>query len=275
MTSQAETYKQLGIELGPELEAEYGNSPMPEVVRPVDRKAALQASREVLAPVSSDLAKQLDALDTNSGEVESALSGERQASQESDVDGSNDLSWLDLPEDLGLAETKDVPEVPDTPEAKKFAEDFKQYLGFDISELRTGVQAFKAMQDEIAKVRAERTANQAVKDLKATWGVDGTEFDNRIKQVTERHGKYKANKALYDQLDNIEGAKLIWAKIEQEGKAKKPEVPQFDRSSKNTSPVSSTEKGTITWAQIESLSDSEYQRLLPKINKMMLEGKIK
>lgn len=173
------------------------------------------------------------------------------------------LEELDLPGDVGLPEQPvDVNELPDTPEAKKFAEDFQKYLGFSVDEFRQASKDYQQTIQYINQVRAEQYKIQAQNTLANDWGVDTTEVQSRLEKVKERFNKYPQD--MQERLDNVEGAKLIWAKIEQEQglQSNNTQVPQFQRSTQRTAP---RQQPMFTQRELDNMSPDEYQRNADRI----------
>ena len=210
-----------------------------------------------------DLQERLDSLDkpqeeasTQSNDVQPE-SGEKLPS----------LDELDLPtEQPQSTSTKEVPVqesagLPETPEAKKFAEDFKQYLGFDISELRGGIQELEQYRQQIALEKQQQAQEKQLGSLQQEWGLDKAEFDGRMNQIIDRFQKYSPE--MQQRLDTLEGAKLIWAKIEQEMKDSNS-VPQFQKSSFNGS---GGKKFLFSASEIKAMNKSEYSKNADKILK--------
>ncbi|MBD2200155.1 MULTISPECIES: hypothetical protein [Calothrix] len=160
-----------------------------------------------------------------------------------------DLSYLDLPQEIN-----NVNEPPQysTPEFKQFNEQFKQYAGVDFKEAVNMVQELQAF-------KQQQTVNSQLNTLKQEWGVDDKEVTQRLELIRERFVKYPPQ--LQAQLDNPEGAKLIWAKLEQERQVSS--VPQLDRG-RRTTPGSNT-KYLFSKSQIDKMSDSEYRQNANKI----------
>ena len=168
-----------------------------------------------------------------------------------------DLAELDLPEDLGL-EAKNEEQKEVAPEFKKFAEDFEKYMGMPIEQ-------FKASQQEaiqyVNQVKAEQAKVEATKLLSNEWGVEATEVESRLEQVQERFNKYPED--MRKRLDSVEGAKLIWAKIEQESASRlNKQVPQFQRS---RSQSTASPKAMFTQAEIDKMSPDVYARNADRI----------
>lgn len=177
-------------------------------------------------------------------------------------EGLPSLEELDLPEDLGVdtSEKQDVPELPDTEEAKKFAEQFQQYLGISVDEFRNAAQDYRKTIEYVNEVRAEQERKQALSSLQSEWGVDSNEVQQRLEKVQERFNKYPEE--MRNRLDNLEGAKLIWAKIQSEEQAQKtqPDVPQFQKSkTAGQAPKAGSNQVRFTREQIAKMTPQEYE----------------
>lgn len=224
----------------------------------------------------SDVEKRLQGLEISTQEeTQEASQDQSVPQQEPEAQSATDsnlptLDQLTLPEDVGVEAPKEVQQLPDTPEAKKFAEDFQKYLGFSVDEFRSAAKDYQATIEYMNQVRQEQYINQSVQSLSKDWGVDATETKARLEKVQERFGKYNAE--LQSQLDSIEGAKLIWAKLEQEARANNEPVPTFQKSKGMTSVGN---KPLFTKAEINNMSKAEYERNADRILYAYANGLIK
>lgn len=177
---------------------------------------------------------------------------------EDQKDSLPSLDELDLPEDLGLpgSEEGEVPELPDTEEAKQFAKQFQEYLGVSVEEFRAAAQDYKKTIEYVNQVRAENYYRQSIQSLSNEWGIGGEEVESRLETIRERFNKYP--KEMRDKLDSPEGAKLIWAKIEQEQKKQQPEVPTFQKSTPGSPKNAGGKKPLFTREQLEKMTPEEY-----------------
>lgn len=191
-----------------------------------------------------------------------------------DKDNLPDLAELDLPEDLGVEPGegfKEVAQLPDTPEAKKFAEDFQTYLGISVEDFRQAAQDYTKTIEYFNQVKAEQYRKEAINTLSNEWGVGVTEVSSRLEQVQERFNKYPQE--MRDRLDSLEGAKLIWAKIEQETSAKNNrDIPKLERSRGVTS---TAPKVMFTQREIDNMSREEYERNADRIYRAYQLGLVK
>lgn len=201
--------------------------------------------------------------DETSADQSSAQSEEVQT-QVKEQSGLPSLEELELPETSEVKPsekaTDEKLDIPDTPEAKKFAEDFKQYLGFDIEELRGGMKELQQLRQEAIQIQQKAAQEREMNTLREEWGIDQGNFDERMKMIVQRFSAYPPE--MQKRLDNIEGAKLIWAKLEQE-QAKQP-VPKFQKS---TGKTSLGKQPMFTKSEIDSMSSSEYAKNADKILK--------
>lgn len=186
-------------------------------------------------------------------------SKEQKPEEKEQKDGLPGLDELDLPEDLGIQgeEGEEVPELPDTEEAKAFAEQFQKYLGISVEEFRTAAQDYKKTIEYVNQARQEQYYNKAVNSLSQEWGVDQNEVETRLEKVRERFNKYPED--MRNRLDSPEGAKLIWAKIEQEQQRQQPEVPTFQKSS-SAGTQGQQRKPRFTREQLAQMTPEEYSR---------------
>lgn len=209
----------------------------------------------------SDLEQRLQSLDTTEQTEETSTQAEVKPSPE--TSNLPDLSELDVPtqQPVQTQPQAEPTALPDTPEAKKFAEDFKNYLGFDITELRTGVQELQKYRQQVAQEAAQAAQVKQTASLQQEWGLQGDAFDSRMSQIVERFKQYSPE--MQKRLDNVEGAKLIWAKIQEE--SKNSDVPQFMKSSPGVS--SGGKKPMFTRAEIMNMSKEQYAKNADRILK--------
>ena len=251
-----------GVELGAELEQEVLQSTIQEPV----------AKEPITVPAVSEVEQRLNALTEVEPEV---VEPEVEQARVKTDDPTDDLmkAWEKLDPDSVFNVEKEPLALPETPEAQKFAEDFKQYLGFDVTELREGVQSFQQMQKEIQTYRAQKAVDKQLSDLKSEWKIDGADFDARMEKVVERFGKLPQGER--DKFDSIEGTKFIWARIEQEERAKNDKsksVPTFEKSRSKSTPGA---KPVFTQAEIDGMSMEQYERNADKIAYAYANGLVK
>lgn len=223
----------------------------------------VKQTTEVKQPETEDnsLESRLSLISETEEDLTSAPEGEVQP-PEKETSSLPSLEELELP---SQPEKQDKPEeekldIPDSPEAKKFAEDFRQYLGFDIDELRSGMKELQQLRQEAFEQQQRAVQEREMNKLREEWGIDQGTFDQRMKQVVERFGAYPPE--MQKRLDNLDGARLIWAKLEQE-QAKQP-VPQFQKSSGRTSVGT---QPMFTKSEIDKMSSAEYAKNADKILK--------
>lgn len=175
---------------------------------------------------------------------------------------NQDLSYLALPEDFGIASTPPklpaVNTIADTPEAREAA----QKLGYSLEQINTFVQASQQAQQKVTQYEAQIRSQRQLNQLRQEWGVDQNEFQNRMAQVVDRFKKY--DKATQQRLDTVEGAKLIYAYLQQQNQQSKPNVPQFQKSNSSAN-AQAQPKYMYTEAQINKMSNEEYRTNSDKI----------
>lgn len=158
-----------------------------------------------------------------------------------------DLSFLDAPK---VEPTQNDPTTDEGFTA--FGEQFKKYTGVDFK------QAVD-MLSELQQTKQQQVVQQQVTNLQNTWGVDSAETDRRLALIRQRFQKYPPQ--LQAQLDNEEGARLIWAKLQMESQT---QVPQLDRASNRTATASS--KWMYTQSQITGMDNDTYRKEADRIS---------
>ena len=126
---------------------------------------------------------------------------------------------------------------------------------------------------ELQQFRQQQLIQQQQNDLQKEWG---NQFDERLNLVKE----YFNNNLTPEQqsaLDNADGAKLIWAKIQQEQSANQPNVPNYQQQASNQTPMqrvnnASTPNYMFTRSQIDSMSTQEYQKNIKDIEYAFVNG---
>jgi hypothetical protein len=126
---------------------------------------------------------------------------------------------------------------------------------------------------ELQQFRQQQLIQQQQSELQKEWG---NQFDERLNLVKE----YFNNNLTPEQqsaLDNADGAKLIWAKIQQEQSANQPNVPNYQQQSSNQTPMqrvnnASTPNYMFTRSQIDSMSTQEYQKNIKDIEYAFVNG---
>jgi len=182
---------------------------------------------------------------------------EQTATQEQPTD---DLSYLALPEDFGIATQTPQPTIPavapivDTPAAREAA----KALGYSLEDINAFIAQSTQAAQKVSQYENAIRQQRQLSQLQTEWGVDRAEFQNRMSAITERFKKY--DKATQQRLDTVEGAKLIWAYLQQQQQQSKPNVPQFQKSAPNAPTPGTQPKYMFTQAQIDSMSNEEYRK---------------
>lgn len=112
-----------------------------------------------------------------------------------------------------------------------FETQFEEKFGLP---LKDAVEGIKALQTQLVEFQTEYSTAREMAKLQRIWGVDDNEFDTRLQKVAEYSQKLPPD--MLQKLDNVDGAQLLWAKIElEESKARPtalPTAPQFLSGSK-------------------------------------------
>ena len=152
-------------------------------------------------------------------------------------------------------------ELPDDDNAKAFKSAFEKYLGFPLEDLKTYAQQYQQSQEAIKQLQAQNYERNSVQSLAQEWGVDYTTAQSRLNSVKERFNQYDQN--MQARLDNLEGAKLIWSRLELE-RNQKSQIPQFQRSS-SMSNIGTANDYMFTEKQLDSMSPDEYAQNADRI----------
>ena len=198
-------------------------------------------------------------------QTEAPASQQPSTTQQPSISEEQDLSWLSAP----TSEPSTAPAaLPDTPEAKKFATDFQQYLGFSVDELRAGIQEMQQMRTHFAQVQTQAAIQRQEKELSEAWGISGDALNDRLSIVRERFSKLPPE--MQSRLDNPEGAKMIWARLQQE--EQQSGIPVFQRSTGLGMSNAGQKKPQFTRSQIQSLTAQQYERYAPQILQAYQQG---
>ena len=231
------------------------NDGVDEVERKLQQLAESQPS-EVVPPTQTEVPASNQPLTTQSPISESS---QQQTEQ--------DLSWLSAPTKPTADESIGT-QLPDTPEAKKFASDFQQYLGFSVEELRAGIQEMQQMRTHFAQVQSNAAIQRQERELSESWGISGDALKDRLDLVRERFAKLPPE--MQSRLDNPEGAKMIWARLQQE--EQQSGIPVFQKSTGLGMSNAGGKKPQFTRSQIQRLTPQQYERYAPQILQAYQQG---
>jgi hypothetical protein len=112
--------------------------------------------------------------------------------------------------------------------------------------------------EEMQQFKAQQQVEQQKQALQQEWGDN---FNERIDQVKQ----YFNNRLTSEQqqaLDNADGARLIWAKIQQEQQANQPQPPNFQPQQGQSPEQAVAQPSTsymYTKSQLKKMSLKEYQ----------------
>jgi hypothetical protein len=135
------------------------------------------------------------------------------------------------------------------------------------AKLGVSIEAVVAMLEDFGSFRNQQLIDQQQAPLKNEWGAS---FSERYDLVVERFKTLPAD--MQKALDNVEGARLIWAQLEKEGAQVTPSagVPRFDR----TGVVNNRQKAKFlyTLSELDNIPFKEYQAQQEKINDAFARG---
>ena len=173
------------------------------------------------------------------------------------------LAGLTDEEEPEEAEIEETAPDGDTPSAR-FTAEFEDQFGMSVADA-------KALVQELAAERSERTVRQQQADLATHWGVTTDEVTERLTIVRQFWEKLPVEKQA--QYDNAEGAKAIYAKL---AASNKTGTPKLDRNSTKTTSSGQT-KWMYTQEQINTLmkDPAEYAKEADNILRAYQLGKVK
>lgn len=128
---------------------------------------------------------------------------------------------------------------------KQLGEMFKDVLGVDLKSAHEMVMDLQKQQAVLAEQQAERAFQEQVRSLQDEWGVNEAELNRRLNAVVEY--AQKLPEGIRQQVDNPEGFKLLWSRLE--GKQAAPKTSS--RSSAST--ATSSKKYVFKKSEINSM----------------------
>lgn len=153
-------------------------------------------------------------------------------------------------------------DLPNDENATKFKQAFEKYLGFPLEDLKTYSQQYAQAVGELQRIRGEQNYTNSVNQLAQNWGVDTATAEGRLDQIQKRFALY--SKDMQARLDNVEGAKLIWSRLEAERQARENSIPQFQSSRAGFVP-NNNNNWMFSESQLDAMSPEEYERNADKI----------
>lgn len=174
-------------------------------------------------------------------------------------------------EDLGAQPQQDEQQGQEAPEGQQQTEDdwfrqrFQEYFGVDPQE---AAQRFQ----ELQQFRQQQLIQQQQAELQREWG---DAYQERLEAVKE----YFNNRLTPEQqqaLDNADGARLIWARIQQEQMANQPQVPNYQQTTgqppQQRVQQAATPQYKFTKSQIDKMSRAEYENNIKEIEDAIMNG---
>lgn len=147
-------------------------------------------------------------------------------------------------------------ELPTDAGFEQFAQQFEKYMGVPLTEAQATVQQLQQFQQQVAY---ERQMSSLAND----WGISTQEADTRLADVRQRFSKLSPVTQETLAKDPVRAAQLIWQKLETEKMQRQTNVPKFDTSGTRRPPT--MPRGAISKAEIQQMSNDEYQRRQPEI----------
>jgi hypothetical protein len=147
------------------------------------------------------------------------------------------------------------PPKPPVPLDPAFVAQFEQVTGIKPEQFGQAVQQFQQMQQSFAQQQAQ----QQMTTLRQEWGA---EFDTVMPEISKRFAALPPQ--MQAGLDNIDGARLIYAQVMQERAAQGTQVPyaqppRYDRPSVPQN-LQRQQEPQFTKDQIRNMSESEYSK---------------
>lgn len=141
---------------------------------------------------------------------------------------------------------------------------FKQKFGLPPDQIQ---QQFQDLQ----QFKQQQLIKQQENALRTEWG---DAFDDRIGEV-KRYFNERLTDEQKQALDNADGARLIWAKIQQEQGQNQPNPPQY-QSQQGQSPERRVQQPSTSYmykkSQLDQMSLKEYNENIKNIEYAMLNG---
>jgi hypothetical protein len=195
-----------------------------------------------------------------------------------DAEAQEDKSELDLYIDELNKKTGDSNESPsqeshDTQDTtyteadKNFNASFEKLFGMPVNDALNLVQELVAFRAQVeasggTKALAQMSVARQEEILKTDWQVDQAEFNQRMRAIRAYFNTLPPNKQ--QALDDVDGAKIIWAKIEGDLKKRSMKAtPSINRSSRATTPQGriNQPKQLYKMSDLVEMSDDEYRRI--------------
>jgi hypothetical protein len=203
-------------------------------------------------------------------------------SPETDSESQEDKSELDLYIDELNKKTGDSTDESPTHESheshenqnttyteadKKFNASFEKLFGMPVNDALNLVQELIAFRSQVeasggTKALAQMSVARQEELLKTDWQVDQPEFNQRMRAIRAYFNTLPPNKQ--QALDDVDGAKIIWAKIEGDLKKRSMKAtPSINRSSRATTPQGriNQPKQLYKMSDLVEMSDDDYRRI--------------
>lgn len=147
------------------------------------------------------------------------------------------------------------PQLPQLDEAgQQWWNQFQQYTGVNRQDFLAGVQQLQGLPQIQQQVQAQ-TRDAQLATLQQELGA---QFSTVMPQIAQKFAQLPPQ--MQAALDNIEGARLLYAQIQQEQGLGAPSAPKFDRPQNFSSFKPGAQDPSFTKDQIRSMSDADYER---------------
>lgn len=162
--------------------------------------------------------------------------------------------------ELGEGEGELTEETGDEQEqlTPEFTQQFEQTFGIKPEEAVTLFNELQSFRDE--------------QKLMRTWGVNASEYDQRMDSVREFY------KTLPDegkeQFNTVEGANAIWEHLVNTQKVAKPTQTKAKQTQGRLKVPQAKKPETISKSAILKMTDAEYQKNLPAITRAFADGRV-
>lgn len=223
----------------------------------------------------TDIAKQLLSLDiggeqpetvpTTEGETKDATPPTPDQPPELEYKPEDvDWTYLNMSQDFGVP---DLTVNESDPEFQQWKEGFEKFLGHswdDYKAARQDLRTARQIKADLEKDKHQRNLQKQADFIKQKWGVDDTEYHNRMQQVVAVFSKLDpATQAILDR--DPAGALKIWKDIEMSQQINKPNVPQYEKSRPTTMSGTTAGKPMFTGSQISNMPQNQKAALWDKI----------
>lgn len=165
--------------------------------------------------------------------------------------------------ETGAETGAETTEGQDNNELEAFTKQFERYFG---SSPQAAIEAVESVSRQVAELKVEL----AQKELQVEWG---SSYDSNLEEVRNYWGNLPEEQKAA--LDNIDGARLIHAKLQQDKTNARSNYPGFQRTQSNVAaPQGNTNGGVFLMSEYMKLSSAEKDRVLPQLLAAKQSGRL-